>query len=85
MTDRFIDLLISDGGDIGVFTDLHQESILGVVRGFGRFIFKGHFNSMFLKGAFEYYFAQAWHKALVKVFRAKMLDVITYDVLSCGA
>jgi hypothetical protein len=40
---------------MGIFTDLHQESILGVIEGFDRVIFKGHFNSMFPRGAFGYY------------------------------
>jgi len=43
---------------MGIFTELHQESILGVVEGFDRLIFKGHFNSMFPKGAFDYYLHQ---------------------------
>lgn len=43
---------------MGIFTDLHQESIFGVVEGFDRLIFKGHFNSMFPNGAFGYYLHQ---------------------------
>lgn len=43
---------------MGIFTDLHRESILGVVEGFDRLIFKGHFNSMFPNGAFGYYLHQ---------------------------
>ena len=43
---------------MNIFTDLHQESILGVIEGFDRVIFKGHLNSMFPKGAFGYYLHQ---------------------------
>jgi len=43
---------------MNIFTNLHQESILGVIEGFDRIIFKGHLNSMFPKGAFGYYLHQ---------------------------
>jgi hypothetical protein len=43
---------------MGIFTDLHKKSILGVIEGFDRIIFKGHFSSMFPKGAFKRYLSQ---------------------------
>nr|VFK52886.1 MAG: hypothetical protein BECKTUN1418F_GA0071002_101410 [Candidatus Kentron sp. TUN]VFK53447.1 MAG: hypothetical protein BECKTUN1418E_GA0071001_101610 [Candidatus Kentron sp. TUN]VFK59971.1 MAG: hypothetical protein BECKTUN1418D_GA0071000_11128 [Candidatus Kentron sp. TUN] len=49
---------------MGISTDLHQESILGVVEGFDRLIFKGHINSMFPNGDFGYYLHK--HGVLLK-------------------
>lgn len=43
---------------MGIFTDLHQKSIHGVIEAFDRIIFKGHFTSMFPKGAFSHYLSQ---------------------------
>ena len=34
-----------------IFLEKHQESILGVIEGFDRIIFKGHLTSMFPDGA----------------------------------
>ena len=38
-----------------IFLEKHQESILGVIEGFDRIIFKGHLTSMFPDGAFGRY------------------------------
>jgi len=38
-----------------IFLEKHQESILGVIEGFDRIIFKGHLTSMFSDGAFGRY------------------------------
>ena len=38
-----------------IFLDRHQQSILGVVEGFDRIIFKGYLTSMFPDGAFGRY------------------------------
>jgi hypothetical protein len=65
---------------MGNFTDLHQESILGVVEGFDRLIFKGHFNSMFPNGAFGYYLYQrgVLLKDAKKFFEQETARIITH-------
>jgi len=41
-----------------IFLKKHQESILGVVEGFDRIIFKGYLSSMFPDGAFARYLSK---------------------------
>jgi hypothetical protein len=56
-----------------IFLERHQESILGVVEGFDRIIFKGYLTSMFPDGAFGCYLYKRGLllKDARKFFRAK--------------
>lgn len=53
---------------MGIFTDSHQESILGVVEGFERVIFKGYFAFHVSKGSLRLPSCFSWY-SLKRVIR----------------